>query len=718
MEHCKLTPSKDTLQGLWLGIAVAVGLLMVAVLLCGLQRMIPARAEPMMPSAMDDTAISSSEPYTVGAVLALTGGGSSLGVPEANTIEMLEDQINAQGGINGHPLHVIISDTQSNPAVARDLVSSLISNHDVFAIIGPSLSGTSLNVLDIVGQAQVPLISLASTSSIVEPVSYRRWVFKTPLANDAVAARQLDYLLCYGLDEVAVMYENTGYGEDGLYQFSVQAPAAGVTVVITETFSREDTNFEPQLTRIAASPAEALVFWGLSTQASAIAVQANGMSLGMPILLNSGSCDQGFIDGVGEAANGVLAVCEKIMVADNLPDSDPQKAVILKYVADYTDTYGVGASPFGGYAWDATVLISDALGAAGGDGADIRHDIESTTGFAGIGGVYNFSCVDHNGLTKRNLVIAEVADDTWRLATMCEPRVYLPLTLKNFEPRPLSWIDVHTHIDPEVCCGDVCGADLLVAGMKAAGVSKFVLFPLAGSSDSDDVLAAYYKYPDHIIPFRGPDGLALGDPSSLDLIREDLDTGLFWGLGEILTRHGFYRIEIPATHTVMLDLWDLAAEYDIPVNVHMGTRPSGEDQTDIPAEWLAELEEALDQSPSTTFIWAHSGPSRPDVLRGMLERHPNLYADLSALCLVFHEMKGREPWPELLIDGPEWIQLLEDHSDRFLFGTDVYFLEAYVNPAAIMAYVRDEVFSQLSDEAVDAISHENAERLIGISLSP
>lgn len=288
--------------------------------------------------------------------------------------------------------------------------------------------------------------------------------------------------------------------------------------------------------------------------------------------------------------------------------------------------------------------------------------------------------------------------------------------MKNF--KHLTWIDAHTHLNPDLCHGGLCGIDLLVSSMSAAGIHRIVLFPLRDVSDSGDVLDAYHKYPHYIIPFRGPDGLDLEGPSSLDLIRADLDTGLFWGLGEIVTRHGFYGIDIPATHTVMLDLWDLAAEYDIPVTFHTGTRPWGEDQTDIPAEWLAEFEEALNQSPSTTFIWAHCGPSRPDVLRGMLDRHPNLYADISALNPVFHEMKGREPPPELLIDGPEWTQLLEEYSDRFLFGTDVHVLEHYVNPSALLAYVRDEVFSRLSDEAVDAISHENAEGLLGIPPSP
>lgn len=432
MLNLKLAQSNRRLRAVRLGITVGLAMLFLVVLLCGLRGVTPVRADSPLLSASDDVTILASEPYTVGAVLALTGVASSIGVPQSNAIEMLEDQINRQGGINGHPLSVIISDTQSNSTIARQMVSSLITDHNVLAIIGPSISPIAMNVLDVVDGAEVPLIALSSYSDIVEPVSARYWVFKTAPSIELAVARQLDYLQCHGLDQVAFMYVDSDYGRRARNIWAAQAPTAGVTTVIIETYNPGDTDFTTQLTNIAGSQAEALICWSYPSEAATITVQSRNLGLGIPILITDDACRQEFIDVAGDTANGVIAPCGRIGVADDLPDSDPQKVVILQYVADYTATYGTEANSSGGYAWDATQLISNALGTAGADRAGIRDAIESTTGSAGISGVFNFSAQDHNGLTKDALVIAEVVDEKWRLGAICE--TYLPLILKNFGP--------------------------------------------------------------------------------------------------------------------------------------------------------------------------------------------------------------------------------------------------------------------------------------------
>jgi predicted TIM-barrel fold metal-dependent hydrolase len=284
-------------------------------------------------------------------------------------------------------------------------------------------------------------------------------------------------------------------------------------------------------------------------------------------------------------------------------------------------------------------------------------------------------------------------------------------------PVPSRWIDAHIHLAPDACHEGRCGADLIVHSMDEAGIEKAVLFSIA-EGPSEDVLDAWRRYPDRIVPLRGRDGLDINDPATLELYRRDLGTGLFYGVGEIRTRHGWYGVDDPSDHPVMLGLWQLAAEFGLPALVHMGTLPPGSpDQTDIPVEWLEEFERALDQCPSTTFIWAHAGPARADVVREMLDRHPNLYADLSARNPLFFEIRGREVPTEVLIHGSEWIQLLEDQSDRFMFGTDSYSAESYDGIPTLLTYVRYEVFSQLSEDAVEAIAHGNAERLYGIQPS-
>lgn len=375
-----------------------------------------------------------SEPYTVGAVLARTGGGSFIGVPEANTVQMLADQINAQGGIDGHPVTVLISDTQSNSATAVQLVFALISDHNALAIIGPSLSGAAMSALGVAQDQEVPLVALASHPGIVEPVENRHWIFKTSINTELTVHALLDYLPCHGLDQVAFMYEDTAFGYDGRDHWAAQAPAAGVTTVVTESFSRGAGDFTSQLTSIAASGAEAVVCWSATvSDAADITEQAGAALPGIPVVHGPMTCQQEFISLAGEDADGALAVCGKMVVANVLPDTDPQKAVLLQYMADYTDTYGTEANSVGGHAWDATQLIFNALDTVGANRSAIRDTIENTTGFPGITGVFDFSASDHNGLSEDDMIIAEVVDGSWQLAAACQ-RTYVPLVLKNYGP--------------------------------------------------------------------------------------------------------------------------------------------------------------------------------------------------------------------------------------------------------------------------------------------
>ncbi len=266
-------------------------------------------------------------------------------------------------------------------------------------------------------------------------------------------------------------------------------------------------------------------------------------------------------------------------------------------------------------------------------------------------------------------------------------------------------IDAHTHINPGFSAGGLSGIDLLMSSMDKAGIQKAVLFRHPESKTAD-VLEAYRKYPDRILPCRGDDGLNVNDPTTLNPIRADLDTGIFRGLGEIYVRHSGANINIPADHPVMLELFKLAADHRIPVTVHL----------DSPEKGLTQFERALNQCPSTTFIWAHCGPSKPDVLKGMLDRHPNLFADLSTLNPVRQNLAGKPALPPVFqIGSPEWILLMRAYPDRFLFGTDPWFIEAYVGLPDIAFWFKDNVFSQLSIETAEAIDHGNAERLFGIA---
>jgi hypothetical protein len=271
---------------------------------------------------------------------------------------------------------------------------------------------------------------------------------------------------------------------------------------------------------------------------------------------------------------------------------------------------------------------------------------------------------------------------------------------------PSYLIDAHCHLVPSICNDGLCGIEQVISNMDKAGVAKTVLFSLRSSkSFSADVLEAYHKYPERIIPSRGDDNLNVSNPATLNLVRSDLDTSIFRGIGEISTRHGADNLlNIPPDNPFMLELWKLGAKYRIPVNVHC----------DNPQNWLPELERALEQCPDTTFIWAHTGPSNPIILKGMFDRHPNLNADLSSLNPIWGDIRG---FPMHQLEKPEWISMLEAYPERFLFGTDAWTKELHRSYPAIVAWFRVNVFSKLSVKTTEYIAHGNAEKLYGITLS-
>src|SRR5208337_2133079 len=119
------------------------------------------------------------EPYKIGALFSVTGAASFLGEPEKNTVIMLQEQINKAGGVNGHPLEVIIEDTKSDETQAVLSAKKLLERDNVLAIIGPSTTGESMALVPIMNNAKTPLLSCAAGAGITQPVEVRYWIFKT-----------------------------------------------------------------------------------------------------------------------------------------------------------------------------------------------------------------------------------------------------------------------------------------------------------------------------------------------------------------------------------------------------------------------------------------------------------------------------------------------------------------------------------------------------------
>ncbi|MCF8130251.1 MAG: ABC transporter substrate-binding protein [Deltaproteobacteria bacterium] len=355
------------------------------------------------------------EPYRIGALFAVTGPASFLGGPERNTAEMVKDMINASGGINGHPIELIVYDTEANATKTVVAAKKLIDRDRVLAIVGPSTSGTSMAVVPIVNKAKVPMISCAASMKIASPVEKREWVFKVVPGVDLAVRLMYDYMKKQGIQKVAVMSVSTGYGISGREQLKKLAPEYGITVVADETYGPKESDLTAQLTKVRGTDAQAIVNWSIGPPQ--VVVTRNWKQLGIPIPLyqSYGFGSKRNIELSGGAAEGVICPVSRIVIADALPEEDPHSPVVKKYKRLYEKEFKGEVSVFGGHAWDAMFQLADALKAVGPDRAKIRDYLEKIQGFVGNNSIFNRSNKDHVGLGKNAYVMVEVKNGDWAI---------------------------------------------------------------------------------------------------------------------------------------------------------------------------------------------------------------------------------------------------------------------------------------------------------------
>lgn len=358
-------------------------------------------------------ALRAQEPIRVGATFAITGPASFLGEPERNTVKMIEEQINAAGGINGRPLNLIIYDNVGDPTKTVEAANRLIKNDKVVAIIGPSQTPDTLPIIPIVEKEEITLMAAAAGNPIIQPV--KKWVFSTPQTNAQAIDKILDYIGSKKLSKAAMISINNAFGDDGREQLQMLAPKKGVQVVATEKFDPKDTDMTAQLTKIKASGAMAVLSWSVGPPPAIVTKNFRQLGMQVPLIQSHGVASKKYIEMAGTSANGVLLPAGRLIVANQLTDTDPQKKLLLKYIKDYEEKFKQPVSTFGGHAWDGLMLVVNALKQVGPDKAKIRDRIENTKNFIGTAGIFNYSPTDHNGLTKDAFVMVEIVSGDWKL---------------------------------------------------------------------------------------------------------------------------------------------------------------------------------------------------------------------------------------------------------------------------------------------------------------
>ncbi len=352
------------------------------------------------------------EPFRIGAAFDLTGGAAMVGDPSRKVAEMLVEEVNAAGGINGSKVEVVYDDTASDPTRAVTVVKKMIEKDHVLAIVGPTTTGNTMAVVKLVEESGTPLIACVGGTPVVVPV--KKFVFKTPQTDIVAVARLYDHLAKKGIRKVALLTSSSSFGQAGKVELTRQAGPLGIEVVAEEKYNDDDKDMSAQLTAISGKGSQAIIAWGIGPAPAIIAKNVKALGIKTPLFLSHGMADPSFTKLAGDAAEGVMMPASRVIVAEQLPASDPNRALLVDFRKRYVARYGE-FSNHAAYAYDAFKILFAALKTAGADRAKIRDAIESTRDFAGADGVFNFTPEDHNGLTKESMLVVGVKNGGWTI---------------------------------------------------------------------------------------------------------------------------------------------------------------------------------------------------------------------------------------------------------------------------------------------------------------
>ena len=315
--------------------------------------------------AVSGTAGSATAQVKVGAVLSASGPASFLGDPERKTLDLYVEDINRQGGVNGQKLQLVIYDDGGDANAARTFATRLVEEDKVAAMVGGTTTGTTLAMIPVFEDAQIPFISLAGAVQIIEPV--RKWVFKTPHTDRMACEKIFDDLKRRKLTTVALISGTDAFGKSMRDQCVAVAPKAGITIAYEETYGPADSDMTPQLTKIkAATGIQAVVCAGFGQGPAIVTRNYRQLGIEYPLYQSHGVASKQFVGLAGAAANGVRLPAAALLVANKLPDSDRQKPVVVGYQNTFETKTGQSVSTFGGHAYDGLMILVEAAKRAGG----------------------------------------------------------------------------------------------------------------------------------------------------------------------------------------------------------------------------------------------------------------------------------------------------------------------------------------------------------------
>jgi branched-chain amino acid transport system substrate-binding protein len=355
----------------------------------------------------------------VGVTLSATGPAASLGIPEKNTIDLLPKTI------GGQKVNYIVLDDASDTTTAVKNARKLISENKVDVLIGSTTTPNSLAMIDVAAETETPMIAMAASARIVEPMDdKKKWVFKTPQNDAQMSTAIVKNMTNNNVKTVAYIGFSDAYGEGWWNEFSKIAEARKIKLVANERFNRTDTSVTGQILKILAAKPDAVLIGGAGTPAALPQRSLKEKGYKGLIYQTHGVANADFLRVCGKDCEGTLLPAGPVLVAAQLPADHPVKKSAMEYVTKYEAAQGKGTvSTFGAHAWDAGLLLATAAPVALKKAppgsrefrAALRDVLEGTKNLPAAHGVFNMSPTDHLGFDQRARVMVMVENGNWKL---------------------------------------------------------------------------------------------------------------------------------------------------------------------------------------------------------------------------------------------------------------------------------------------------------------
>ncbi|HLA82442.1 MAG TPA: ABC transporter substrate-binding protein, partial [Thermoleophilia bacterium] len=333
-----------------------------------------------------------------------------------NVLGMMEELVNASGGVLGRPLKIVVEDDKSDPKEAVTAANRLIDQEKSVALIAATISPSTLAVKEITAAKGMPQMAMAAANDITDKAPME-WIWRTPHKDALAVARALTYISgTLKVKKIAVLHDENAFGSSGSAEIEKTAPGLGLEVVANESYKTNDTDLTAQLTKIKGANPEVLVVWGTNPGPALAAKNMKQLSMTIPYVGSHGIANKSFIELAAEAAEGVVFPAGRLLVPSSISDPN-QKAVTEAFINEYKARFNASPNTFAGYAFEAVSLLVDAIKRAGStDAAAVQAALNSTQNFWGPDGAYNYSATNHDGLVPEDMIMVKIQGGAWVLA--------------------------------------------------------------------------------------------------------------------------------------------------------------------------------------------------------------------------------------------------------------------------------------------------------------